>query len=75
MTTKFLDMAFPTKNSVLDDFPLCPPLPPPPQSRKFYFYCLLAVSEYRARPFRDSIAEGSIAPMLPCFHVVSRKNR
>ena len=30
----------------LDDFPLCPQ-DPPPQKRKFYFYCRLAVSENR----------------------------
>ena len=39
------------KNSVLDDFPLCPQSPPPPQNRKFYFYCRLAISE-RIAPFR-----------------------
>ena len=55
MTTKFLDhkkslfqnfiaVAHPTKNGVLDDFPLCPQCPPP-QNRKFYFYCRLAVSD------------------------------
>ena len=39
-------VAFPTKkNSVLDDFPLCPQFPPPAKNRKFYFYCRLAVSE------------------------------
>ena len=41
-------MTFPTKNSVLDDFPLCPQGPPPPQNRKFYFYCRLAVSDWRS---------------------------
>ena len=57
MTTKFLDnkfalsifivVAFPKKNpAFLDDFPLCPQAPSPPQKRKFYFYCRLAVSEY-----------------------------
>ena len=30
---------------------------------------------YRAMPFRDSTAEGGIARVLPCFHVVSRKYR
>ena len=35
------------KNSVLDNFPLCPPCPPPPEKRKFYFYCRLAFSEYQ----------------------------
>ena len=57
MTIKFLDnknfhfqnlvvVAFPTKNSVLDNFPPCPPAhPPPPEKRKFYFYCRLAFSE------------------------------
>ena len=30
---------------------------------------------YRALPFRDSIAEGGIAPFVPCFHVVSHKYR
>ena len=34
----------PKKNSVLDDFPL-PSMPPPPQKRKFYLFCRLAVSE------------------------------
>ena len=29
----------------------------------------------RAIPFRDSIAEGGIARVLPCFHRVSRKYR
>ena len=28
-----------------EDFPLCPQCPPPPQNRKFYFYCRLAVSD------------------------------
>ena len=37
-------MAFPTKNSILDNFPLCPPAHPPPEKRKFYFYCRLAFS-------------------------------
>ena len=54
-TTTFLDykmlhfqifsvMALPTNDSVLDNFPLCPQIPPP-QNCKFYFYCRLAVSE------------------------------
>ena len=30
---------------------------------------------YRAIPFRDSIAEGGIARVLPCFHRVSRNYR
>ena len=30
---------------------------------------------YRAIPFRDSIAEGGIAPILPGFHRVSRQYR
>ena len=30
-------MTFPMKNSVLDNFPLCPPVHPPPEKRKFYF--------------------------------------
>ena len=30
---------------------------------------------YCAIPLSDSIAEGGIAPFLPCFHVVSRKYR
>ena len=55
MTTKFLDnkistfkillsWRFPRKQAFLDDFPLCPQ-GPPPQKRKFYFYCRLAVSD------------------------------
>ena len=38
-------MAFPTKKSILDNFPLCPSRPPPPENRKFYFYCRLAFSD------------------------------
>ena len=34
------------KNSVVDDFPLCPQ-GPPLKNRKFYFYCRLAVSDLR----------------------------
>ena len=55
MTTKFSTMkfalskknvvAFPTKNSVLDKFPLCPQCAPPPL--KNVFFCRLAVSESR----------------------------
>ena len=42
-------MTFPMKNSVLDDFPLCfPAHPPPPEKRKFYFYCRLAFSDWRS---------------------------
>ena len=42
----FIVVAFPTENSVLDNFPLCPPAhPPPPEKRKFYFYCRFAFSE------------------------------
>ena len=61
MTTKCLDnnictfkillsWRFPTrkkKNSVLDDFPLCAQLPPPPSKKQIYFYCRLAASEKR----------------------------
>ena len=56
MTTTFLDnkictfkillsWRFPQKQAFLDDFPLCPQGPPPPQKRKFNFYCRLAVSD------------------------------
>ena len=56
MTTKFLNFKFSLskfycrdvshkKQAFLDDFPLCPKDPPPPQKRKIYFYCRLAVSE------------------------------
>ena len=56
MTTKFLDnknfhfqnfivVAFPTKTSVFGRFSSLPPSPSPPQKRKIYFYCRLAVSE------------------------------
>ena len=39
-------MTFSMKNSVLDNFPPCPPAqPPPPEKHKFYFYCRLAFSE------------------------------
>ena len=55
MTTKFLDnktcsfkillsWRFPRKQAFLDDSPLCPP-----QKRKLYFYCRLAVSEPGAK--------------------------
>ena len=37
--------------------------------------CEIPPPPYRAIPFRDSIAEGGIAPHLPCFHRVSRKYR
>ena len=58
ITTKFLDnrictlkiwlsWRFPRKTAFLDDFPLCPQGPNPPQKCKFYFYCRLAVSELR----------------------------
>ena len=33
------------KNSVLDNFPPCPPAQAPPEKCKFYFYCRLAFSE------------------------------
>ena len=67
MTTEFIDnkiwnfkvllsWRFPRKkqkkkNSVLDDFPLCPQGPPSLKKRKFYFYCRLAVSEARITRF------------------------
>ena len=52
MTTQFLDnknrtfkilllWRLPRKTAFLDNFPLCPQ-GPPPQKRKFYFYCRLA---------------------------------
>ena len=37
-------VAFPMRKGVLDNFPLCPPAHPPPEKRKFYFYCRLAFS-------------------------------
>ena len=57
MTTKFLDnkictfkillsWRFPRKTAFLADVPLCP-RSPTPQKRKIYFYCRLAVSDYR----------------------------
>ena len=75
MTTKFLDnkictfkillsWRFPRKQAFLEDFPLCPQ-GPPPQKRKFYFYCRLAVSErtfavkgvsYLSLPYRDQFS-------------------
>ena len=67
MTTEFLDYKictftillswrFPRKTAVLDDLPLCPQCPPP-QKRKFYLYCRLAVSEDRFQIVRfDSLA-------------------
>ena len=56
MTTKFLDNKISTfkillswrflrKTAFFDDLPPCPQGPPPPQKRKIYFYCRLAVSE------------------------------
>ena len=33
------------KNSVLDNFPPCPPAQAPPEKCKFYFYCRLALSD------------------------------
>ena len=65
MTTKFLDekictfkillsWRFPRKTAFLDEFPLCPQNAQPPQKRKFYFYCRLAVSE-RKRFFCSEI--------------------
>ena len=36
----FIVMAFPMKNSILDNFPLCPPAPPP--KTQILFYCRLA---------------------------------
>ena len=61
MTTKFLDnkicnfkfllsLRFPRETVFLDNSPLYP-LAPPPQKRKFYFYCRLAVSEKRSSTF------------------------
>ena len=42
----FIAMAFPKKNSVFGRLSSLPPMPcPPPQKRKFHFYCRLAVSE------------------------------
>ena len=42
----FIVVAFPTKkNSVLDNFPLCPQGLPPQKKRKLHFYCRLAVSD------------------------------
>ena len=38
-------MTFPMKNSVLDNFPPCPPAQAPLKNAKFYFYCRLAFSE------------------------------
>ena len=38
------------KNSVLDNFPPCPPAEAPPEKRKFYFYCHLAFSETKKAP-------------------------
>ena len=71
MTTKFRDnkiftfefllsWRFPRKQAFLDDFPLCPQGPPPPQKRKFYFYCRLAVSECCF-----SLSLSLCPPMLP----------
>ena len=68
MTTKFLDnkictfnillsWRFPRKQAFLDDFPLCPQKAPPPQKRKFYFYCRLAVS--------DSCVDGALSERAP----------
>ena len=45
-------MKFPRKNSVLDNLPLCPPAHPPPEKRKFYFYCRLAFSDTRLPFFK-----------------------
>ena len=47
MTTKFLEFnicTFQFLLSLWDHFPLCPNAPTPPQIRKFYFDCRLAVS-------------------------------
>ena len=44
----FIVVSFPMKkkNSILDDFPLCPLFPPPPlKNANCYFYCRLAISE------------------------------
>ena len=53
----FIVMAFPTKNSVFGRFSSLPPRPPPPQKRKFYFNCRLAVSELHLR-----VSVASVAP-------------
>ena len=68
MTTRFLDnkictfkillsWRFPRKIAFLDDFPQCPPGPPPPQKREFYFYCRLAVSEIMGSPILRRLAD------------------
>ena len=56
----FIVVAFPTKNSVLDDFPLCPQGPPPLKKRKFYFYCRLAVSDFFQRESQVTRNSGDI---------------
>ena len=43
-------MTFPRKNSILDDFPLCPQSPPP-KNCKFYFYCRLTISDSLIRSY------------------------
>ena len=69
MTTKFLDnkictfklllsWRFAQKQVFLDDLPLCPQAPPP-QKRKCYFYCRLAVSEWMRPPNMNFVPQRS----------------
>ena len=65
----FIVVAFPTKKTFLDDFPLSAPKAHPPQKRKFYFYCRLAVSDtgHRAIPkIARYVAKWGIAQMCLC---------
>ena len=88
MTTKFLDnqictfkillaWRFPRKTTFLDKFPLCPESPPP-QKRKFYFYCRLAVSEFKESGFQEMLAISFLSfyrrasRFLRCFRQVWR---
>ena len=81
MTTKFLDnkicsfkillsWRFPRKNSVLDDFPLCPQGPPPSKSENFIFIVvspsLIFGSAFRQTP------QASIPPLNRHLYVTSK---
>ena len=53
------------KKAFFGRFPSLPPIPPPPQKRRFYLYCRLAVSEILATTvdgFVDSCSDGYV----PC---------
>ena len=62
----FIVVAFPTRNSVLDDFPLCPQGPPPLKNQNFYFYCRLAVSE-KVTPLQIRVNFESAATLVTAY--------